>query len=43
MAQRYRFSLQKLLEIREEKEEESKRLFTETKNVLLVKKQNLKK
>ena len=32
MAQRYRFSLQKLLEIREEKEEESKRLFTETKN-----------
>lgn len=30
MASGYKFSLQKLLEIREEKEEESKRLFTES-------------
>ena len=30
MASVYKFSLQKLLEIREEKEEESKRLFTES-------------
>ena len=31
MAQRYKFSLEKLLEIREGKEEESKRKFTESK------------
>ena len=30
MAQRFKFGLDKLLEIREEKEEESKRLFTES-------------
>ena len=42
MAQRYRFSLQKLLEIREEKEEESKRLFTETKNRKIATENELK-
>lgn len=30
MAERFKFSLEKLLEIREDKEEESKRIFTET-------------
>ena len=30
MAERFKFSLDKLLEIREDKEEESKRIFTET-------------
>ncbi|MDY3828850.1 MAG: flagellar export protein FliJ [Clostridium sp.] len=42
MAQRYRFSLQKLLEIREEKEEESKRLFNETKNRKIATENELK-
>ena len=42
MAKRYRFSLQKLLEIREEKEEESKRLFTETKNRKIATENELK-
>lgn len=42
MAQRYRFSLQKLLEIREEKEEESKRFFTETKNRKIATENELK-
>ena len=42
MAQGYRFSLQKLLEIREEKEEESKRLFTETKNRKIATENELK-
>ena len=42
MPQRYRFSLQKLLEIREEKEEESKRLFTETKNRKIATENELK-
>jgi flagellar FliJ protein len=32
MAQKYKFRLQKLLELREEKEEESKRLFSESQN-----------
>ncbi|MBD7909841.1 MULTISPECIES: flagellar export protein FliJ [Clostridium] len=32
MAQRYKFRLQKLLELREEKEEESKRLFSKSQN-----------
>jgi flagellar FliJ protein len=32
MAQRYKFRLQKLLELREEKEEESKRLFSQSQN-----------
>lgn len=32
MAQKYKFRLQKLLEVREEKEEESKRLFSESQN-----------
>lgn len=33
MAERFKFGLDKLLEIREEKEEESKRLFTESQRV----------
>jgi len=32
MSQKYKFRLQKLLELREEKEEESKRLFSESQN-----------
>lgn len=32
MAQKYKFRLEKLLEVREEKEEESKRLFSESQN-----------
>jgi len=32
MAQKYKFRLEKLLELREEKEEESKRLFSESQN-----------
>lgn len=42
MAKRYRFGLQKLLEIREDKEEESKRLFTESKKAKLKTEQDLK-
>lgn len=30
MAEKFKFSLDKLLEIRQDKEEESKRIFTET-------------
>ena len=32
MAKGYKFSLQKVLELREEKEEESKRLFSQSQN-----------
>lgn len=42
MGQRYRFSLQKLLEIRENKEEESKRKFTESKKAKLKTENELK-
>lgn len=39
----YKFKLQKLLELREEKEEESKRLFKEEMNALKIEKENLTK
>jgi len=42
MSQRYKFSLQKLLEIRESKEEESKRKFTESKRAKIKTEEELK-
>ena len=42
MAQRYKFSLEKLLEIREGKEEESKRKFTESKKAKIITETELK-
>ena len=42
MSQRYKFSLQKLLEIREGKEEESKRKFTESKKAKIKTEEELK-
>ena len=42
MSQRYKFSLQKLLEIRENKEEESKRKFTESKKAKIKTENELK-
>lgn len=41
MGKGYKFSLQKLLEIRESKEEESKRLFTESKRARLITEEEL--
>lgn len=43
MSQGYKFSLQKLLEIREEKEEESKRNFTESQKAMETTKEQLEK
>lgn len=43
MPKRYKFSLEKLLELRIDKEEESKRLFSESQNALLKSQEELAK